>query len=105
MIILVISAILDVMDKPKFNNKKSKIIESKSTPNGLTKEGWEDRCQMYMAARSDCAVAAKVSQCVEIKIGEADLQCQNLLRWLCAKIFAHGYKVNMELIKTTKGIA
>ena len=44
---------------------------SEKTPGGRTKGQWIQRCAAYAEARNQCAVAANVTQCAEIKIGEA----------------------------------
>jgi hypothetical protein len=41
-----------------------------STPDGLTKSQWSERCEAHMRAKNECATAAKVNSCVELKMGQ-----------------------------------
>jgi hypothetical protein len=51
---------------------------------------WESRCQRYATARSECAVAERVSRCVEIKIGEFDSEM--------SKVYCDGSRPNWFLM-------
>ena len=54
-----------------WDQPSSKSAYSEKTPDGLTKAQWMQRCETYVGARNQCAVAANVTQCTEIKMGES----------------------------------
>ena len=56
-----------------FGDNKNQVSGSggdQRAPDGLTKSQWYERCESYVKARNECAVANKVNQCIEIKIGD-----------------------------------
>lgn len=48
------------------------------TPDGVGKQAWRERCVRHAAAKDECAVAANVSQCMEIKLGNYLLGMGNM---------------------------
>lgn len=68
----------------------SQVSTSELAPDGLTRGQWENRCQRYASARSECAVAAKVAQCIEIKVGEMDSEM--------SKVYCNGSTPNFSLM-------
>lgn len=74
------------------NETKNTAESTNRTPDGLTKQEWNQRCIRYAAARSDCATAARVSKCVEIKVGEVEAGM--------AEIYCSGSTPNFSLMGT-----
>jgi hypothetical protein len=54
------------------STQKDKSTTNDIVAGGLTKTQWQARCTAYSNAKRECAVAANVNQCVEIKIGVSE---------------------------------
>jgi hypothetical protein len=52
------------------NSIKGSYGASAAEQEGLTKTEWYARCKDFVRSKDECAVSAKVSQCIDIKMGE-----------------------------------
>ncbi len=69
-IFLFVLWLIAVFNQKPHDGNSSSTSSSEKTPDGLSRGQWEQRCQQYSSARNECAVAANVTNCIEIKVGQ-----------------------------------
>ena len=68
-IFLTILWLIIMFNQKPHDGNSSSTSSSENAPDGLSRAQWERRCQQYSSARNECAVAANVTNCIEIKVG------------------------------------